>query len=128
MEDDPIGQEGRRVVRGGEAMGAFHGLRPLERVSGGGDPCVIRVECAGRRPGEVLRRLLPECAAGARRVLVLQDLDRIDGSLSVFLRQLVGVLADRDSRVTLVDGTGFVGTYLDLIGGAAPFVVAEIRP
>jgi CheY-like chemotaxis protein len=88
---------------------------------------VVRLECGGRRPDDVLAeaaRLL-EAAPGrsARLTLVLDNLKDLCGSLTGFLTELARRLVASGLRAALVDGSGYAGSFLEIVGGMLPLVV-----
>jgi DNA-binding NtrC family response regulator len=93
---------------------------PVERV-------MKRLECAGRKTAEILQQISetldgPE-GPPPRVVFIFDHLMGLSGSLTVFLSEVVALIAQRGARAALVDGSGATGTFLELVGGKMPVVV-----
>jgi DNA-binding NtrC family response regulator len=107
--------------RGAEAfLGEELPRPPAERV-------LRRLECAQRRPADVLREI-SEILDGPdgpppRIVFTFDNLLRLQGSLNALLSGAVELIVARGARAALVDGSGTAGTFLELVGGRLPVVV-----
>ncbi len=110
----------RRATAGLPEEEAERFREPVERV-------VKRLDCANRKPSEVLQQI-SETLDGPgepppRVVFTFDHLMALSGSLTVLLSEVVGLLARRGARAALVDGSGAAGTFLELVGAKMPVVV-----
>ncbi len=88
----------------------------------------IRLNCAGRTTGEVLDRLVQEVVNPEKDrhlVLIVEDVQRIEGSLTQLLKKLVLFVNDRGIRASLVDPSGCAATLCDAMGGSVHLEVCK---
>jgi hypothetical protein len=96
-------------------------------VEGGG--FAARVDCRGRRAGEILLQILPICL-NARQVkassfVIIENLELLKDSVTGLLKAFDRLAVDFGVRITLADSSGFGEAFLKALGGRAKLHVAE---
>ncbi|MBI3098237.1 MAG: response regulator [Planctomycetes bacterium] len=95
---------------------------------------VVSVDCRGRSSAEVIERILPRLRrareAGAGILLMLENVKWLTDSIRHLMDGLLEQILDSKVRITVVDRSGCVGTYLDALGrpGVPIEVVREPCP
>lgn len=81
----------------------------------------IRLDCKGRTAREVVDRLVAELdrpGNGRRVVLLVENLPRVQDSLTRLLRQILDLFNRRETQAALVDPSGCADVLLRALGGS----------
>lgn len=81
----------------------------------------LRLDCAGKTSRQVLEDLVKEFTAspnGRRIVLLVENLQGVQDSLSQLLRKLLQFFSERDVRASIIDPSGCAATLYDALGGS----------
>jgi CheY-like chemotaxis protein len=81
----------------------------------------IHLDCSGRTAREILEKLVGEFQApknGRRVVLIVQNVERINDSLSRLIRQILDFFHEREIKASIVDPTGCTATLCQALGGS----------
>lgn len=84
----------------------------------------LRLDCTNWTTEDTIHTVLSLCLradeCGPRPIVVLDNLDRVAGSLSRLLKAITQVLLDLDGRLILFDSSGYLQTYAAAIGRLSP--------
>ncbi len=81
----------------------------------------IHLDCSGKTAREILDKLLREFQSpknGRRVVLFVQNVHRINDSLSRLIRDILGFFHEREIQASIVDPTGCTATLCQALGGS----------
>lgn len=86
---------------------------------------VVPVECGGRTPEEIIGSIASrvEGTEFDGLVLLMRDLQGLDGSVPGLLKELVGEMERLELPVSIVDKTGAALEFLEALNGSAPVTV-----
>jgi hypothetical protein len=88
-----------------------------------------RVECRGRRAGDILLQILPICLNAmrvkARPFIFIENLELLEDSVTALLKAFDRLAVDFGVRITLADSSGFGEAFLKALGGRAQLHLAE---
>ncbi len=81
----------------------------------------IRLDCGGKTARQVLEGLRREISApknGRRVVLLVDNLQKIEGSMGRLLREILAFFNERAIKASIIDPTGCAGTVYRALGGS----------
>jgi CheY-like chemotaxis protein len=81
----------------------------------------VKLDCDGKTSREVMASLLQEFAPpanGRRVVLVVENINRINDSLTRLIRKLLAFFNEREIKASIVDPSGSVAMLYDALGGS----------
>ncbi len=85
----------------------------------------IRVDCRGRRAGDVLTEVLPQCrtarAVGGTVLIEVDHLELLGDSITRLLKALGCLAREFGARIALLDPSGFGRAFDAALAGQAGF-------
>ena len=97
--------------------------------AGEGGSFEARVDCRGRRAGDILLQILPICLkakhARAQSFVFVENLELLEDSITGLLKAFDRLAVDFEVFIALADSSGFGEAFVKALGGRAKLRMAE---